>query len=720
MGAVGALSSEPLELVDASQRPRGGDSDGEAGPSGKGDAGERLARRRRSLQAHPIWVERSGSHGRAGHSGRGGDGATQLLGGTLGLLGRVGDAVTLGPLRTAGAAARATLLPVAVLGLKLGALRVVRASCAPAYAALEVAALVVPLLPSSGRLGPLGPALRAGGGVAGGVRGAMLCSVALDALRHVRRTGARSASPADHAVAERERERMDALHKMAGMVPRYKSVVQRLKRELVAAGAVLPSDRFDGSDAELMRFLVACDVTNRVGKPGQADAVVTQAARRVVEAAEWREGFDFLGRADRRWWKKYVLFFKRDKYRRPVLFVNFDRAAADLKAGDTPDLVQAIVSQIEHGVNTKLGNGPGAPEQIVVVVKCTESSLLRAKRMVAVLRPTVATLQKAYPERLGQLYLVGMPGVVGAVVSLMRSLLPARTQSKVRVVNQFDPELPPLPGLAPLARGGGAGPSLSLGRRAPARGASATEGPPPMRFRSLVHIPVPQSTPHSPAKAAPPPAGARPRRSSLSAESLGALARPPGDPAGAPAPGPGPPSSSEGAPPEALSATDEYSDPPDAASPPETGDWDGSPGEPPGPERRKVRARTRRDGRVERVVYHLDGYASPSEDPDAPVLFEGPGWGPGPAGAGAGAGAGGGAEPLTSHEIVTGAGGPDWRREWRKWRRRLGPAPGSGSEGEEELAAWKAQYLDLSRAALPLLALGAFLYQLAAAASLSA
>lgn len=64
-----------------------------------------------------------------------------------------------------------------------------------------------------------------------------------------------------------------------------------------------------------------------------------------MDAAEWRAHYPFLTRPERRRWKKYVFFHKRDAARRPVLFFNFDRAALELPASETSELVRAIVSQ---------------------------------------------------------------------------------------------------------------------------------------------------------------------------------------------------------------------------------------------------------------------------------------------------------------------------------------------------------------------------------------
>lgn len=199
--------------------------------------------------------------------------------------------------------------------------------------------------------------------------------------------------------------------------------------------------------------------------------------QRILDAVGWREDYPFMGRMGRKRWKRYVHYHRRDRAGRPVLFVDFDRASHEVPPSATSELVRAILSQVEYGVNTKLGDGAHRSEQLCVVVKCTETSILKANRILSILRPTVQALQRAYPERLGELFLVGMPGVIGAVVGMVKRLLPTRTQattaqlpccvtrpwrearltpahvsrpqSKLYLVNQFDPRLPPLPGVGP-------------------------------------------------------------------------------------------------------------------------------------------------------------------------------------------------------------------------------------------------------------------------------
>lgn len=184
-------------------------------------------------------------------------------------------------MKPAGAIAGAfsALGPVASLGVKLGALRLARTALPPAHTAAQIISLMVPVLRASG----VGPRLGAAWGPLSGtsrtLQGAIVASAAIDGLRLAR--GALSLQSSESVGPDRLGSSLgQGPHKMASLVPRFKHVVQRLKRRLASLGAVLPADRFDASDAELMRFLVACDLLSKPqGNQDAIDAVVTTAAK---------------------------------------------------------------------------------------------------------------------------------------------------------------------------------------------------------------------------------------------------------------------------------------------------------------------------------------------------------------------------------------------------------------------------------------------------------
>lgn len=217
--------------------------------------------------------------------GDGGDAGPPSIGGVIaagaslgmrvaGGLGRV----ALGPLRLL----RSALAPPATLAAKVGLLAVVRAVGGGPGRVLHAAAVLVPLVQRArrGRGGlPLPGHLGAAAGVAGALlrdaHGAAVVLAALDAVARLRRGAEAAASPRtsdDGSLAA-------GPSKMALLVLSYKHVVQRLKRRLAALGAVLPADRFDATDAELVRFLVASDLLAKASKEDQIDAVVDAAAK---------------------------------------------------------------------------------------------------------------------------------------------------------------------------------------------------------------------------------------------------------------------------------------------------------------------------------------------------------------------------------------------------------------------------------------------------------
>lgn len=328
-----------------------------------------------------------------------------------------------------------------------------------AWVSLQAASLAA-IIPAAGdRLGPVQAGLRS-------LRLPLVLLMVTDRARSARRWGRRgdrdrdgdggtprNGSSREAAASRAEADLIDDPVlglKMCSLVQAFRPALQWLKRRLADDGVVLPVDRFDASDAELARFLVACGLLDLPREEAARDSsgldgVVNAAAARVVHAVEWRSSYPFMPRAERRRWKRYARYHRRDAHRRPVLYVDLDVAFSELPNHDTPLLVRAVVTQMEVGCNQRLSNAPGDPERFCVVVKCCEASLLKVNRLIAVLRPTTSIMQANYPERLGQLFLVGMPGVLGAVVGVVRRVLPERTREKLLVVNQFDPRLPAVP-----------------------------------------------------------------------------------------------------------------------------------------------------------------------------------------------------------------------------------------------------------------------------------
>lgn len=238
----------------------------------------------------------------------------------------------------------------------------------------------------------------------------------------------------------------------------FREQLQELKRILAKKGIVLPADRFGEDDAELFRFANASGLAAAVQRqrPRDVERAIAGGAKQCEEAVNWRASYPFLSDEALLPWKRYVQWSGRDKEGRPALFISLGSFLVPSRGPSgaespavTPqmkaELVRAIVTQVENGVNRWLKNSPGRAEQLVVVLWCNNLGILRTAASIGTVQELAITLTKNYPSRLGKLFVVELPQVLSYTLKAVKQALPPVTREKIFVCDRHHADLPDPP-----------------------------------------------------------------------------------------------------------------------------------------------------------------------------------------------------------------------------------------------------------------------------------
>lgn len=198
-------------------------------------------------------------------------------------------------------------------------------------------------------------------------------------------------------------------------------VLQALRAELLEHDIVLP-DRLNEDD-ELRRYW----------QSSKRD--MARCLQRLQSSAQWRSGFAFLSPAELtgRRWDRFLFWHGRDGGGRPALVVRLGLATQSLPWEQRHAFVQAIVSQMEHGVVHLAARGLRSTEEgrIAVLVDCR--GCCAWKLPLGFAKDAALLLQRHYPVRLARGHAIHVPTFVGFVANAVLKAVGETTRRKIRV-----------------------------------------------------------------------------------------------------------------------------------------------------------------------------------------------------------------------------------------------------------------------------------------------
>ncbi|XP_047975831.1 uncharacterized protein LOC125218239 isoform X1 [Salvia hispanica] len=189
--------------------------------------------------------------------------------------------------------------------------------------------------------------------------------------------------------------------------------VNHLCQELETQGITLP-ERIN--QEELQRFYVAAD--------GDFSTLLSS----IKKTIRWRENYGILSGEELELWSNLIFWHGLDVNHRPCLVVRLGLACVQLPSDDRPRFIQALVSQVEHGVLHLLD---GENRQITVLVDCQGLTPLRIP--VQLLRHCCNILQDHFPNVLGVLVVIRLPSVVRVIAQTFIQVLTPTTRQKLSI-----------------------------------------------------------------------------------------------------------------------------------------------------------------------------------------------------------------------------------------------------------------------------------------------
>ncbi|CAK9164556.1 unnamed protein product [Ilex paraguariensis] len=152
----------------------------------------------------------------------------------------------------------------------------------------------------------------------------------------------------------------------------------------------------------------------------------------VKKTIRWRETYRILSRKELKMWSSMVFWHGVDLSHRPCLIVRLGLACIGLPSNERPRFVQAVVSQVEHGI---LHLVDSENPQITVLVDCERLSPLRLPMQMV--RTCSVLLQDHFPNRLGSLFVIRLPPVVRIMAQTFIQVLKPVTRQKVKVEGEM-------------------------------------------------------------------------------------------------------------------------------------------------------------------------------------------------------------------------------------------------------------------------------------------
>ncbi|KAG0630944.1 hypothetical protein M758_1G215400 [Ceratodon purpureus] len=189
--------------------------------------------------------------------------------------------------------------------------------------------------------------------------------------------------------------------------------VAPMREELSKHGVIVP-ERV--ADDEVRRFWLA--------SKGDTAKFVTMMRRTL----EWRQSYDFVPESELRGWSSLVFWHLRDAHDRPILIIRLGPACNGLTPAQRPQFAQAVISQVEYGIQNLLTMDD---PRLTVVMDCQGTTAFGFP--VKMLKSCVALVQEHYPMRLASLFVVNAPPLVHAVANAIIQMLRPATREKIRV-----------------------------------------------------------------------------------------------------------------------------------------------------------------------------------------------------------------------------------------------------------------------------------------------
>ncbi|CAN1282937.1 Phosphatidylinositol/phosphatidylcholine transfer protein SFH3 [Linum perenne] len=186
-----------------------------------------------------------------------------------------------------------------------------------------------------------------------------------------------------------------------------------LHKELENQGITLP-ERIN--EDEIRRFYTTAD--------GDFQSCLSS----VKNTIRWRETYRLLSEHELGMWSNVVFWHGYDLENQPCLIVRLGLACTNLAAQDRPRFVQAVITQVEHGILHLLKKDS---PQIMVVLDCGGITPLRIPMQMV--RSCSSHLQQNFPNRLGRLVIIRLTPVARVIAQTFLQVLKPVTKEKLRV-----------------------------------------------------------------------------------------------------------------------------------------------------------------------------------------------------------------------------------------------------------------------------------------------
>ncbi|CAL8462219.1 g1750 [Coccomyxa elongata] len=214
-----------------------------------------------------------------------------------------------------------------------------------------------------------------------------------------------------------------------------------MARVLDAHGARLPPDRFDASQAELLRYGASCGLLE-ASSPEERAVAIEAAAQKIMATLQWRQKRKFMTPQQLHPWEQHIQWHGSDEEGHPILLVHLARMCDDCQSAEhAQQAADAVISQVELAVRRRLDNEVG-PDQLVAVVDARGASALQVTRKVTLIKETALALNQHYPGRLHRLWVVGLPASLAWVVDTIRPMLHPTTATNLRMCEADDSSVP--------------------------------------------------------------------------------------------------------------------------------------------------------------------------------------------------------------------------------------------------------------------------------------
>jgi hypothetical protein len=117
---------------------------------------------------------------------------------------------------------------------------------------------------------------------------------------------------------------------------------------------------------------------------------------------------------------------------RPTMHVNIGRAVHECRGPEAVAFAEAVISEVEHGIQEWCSDDPSMGyDRVDVVIYASGASTFAASRVAGILRAVVASLARHFPGRLHELTLLDLPKVLTWILRGATKLVHSETANKV-------------------------------------------------------------------------------------------------------------------------------------------------------------------------------------------------------------------------------------------------------------------------------------------------